>query len=169
MKAGRVSWFCWCIFILKRPCSLALWVWNCLSVSGLCPHYNFPHLPLPHSHSLPYTSDSVLQGALPSGHMSYPLPVIAGLCFKGLGSVAGPGLKELSHPPSAADHFAVSLLSPAAYLHPRAGAGGFPTSFPMSSGFASYKMGFSACVPVKGPMPGTIHVPSCEHSIETPR
>lgn len=121
--------------VLRRPCSSTLWVWNCLTVSDLCPHYNFPHLPLPHSHSLSYTSDSVLQGALLSGHMSCPLPVIAGLCFRGLGSVAGPGLKQLSHPPSATDHFPASPPSPAAYLHPRAGAWGFPTSFLMSSRF----------------------------------
>ena len=131
----KVGSFPLMVLFHSRPCSSTLWVWNCLTVSDLCPRYNFPHLPLSHSHSLPYTSDSVSQGALPSGHMSCPLPVIAGLCFRDLGSAAGPGLKQLSHPPSAADHFAASPPSPAAYLHPRAGAGGFPTTFPMSSRF----------------------------------
>ena len=144
-------------------------MWNCLTVSDLCPHYNFPHLPLPHSHSLSYTSDSVLQGALPSGHMSCPLPVIAGLCFRGLGSVAGPGLKQLSHPHQLQIISLLALLPQQHTFIQEQVHGGFLRHSSCLQGFASYKMGFSACIPVKGPMPGTIPVPSCEHSIEAPR
>lgn len=71
--------------VLRRPCSCAFWVLLVFQTSVLTT--TLPHPTLPHSHSLPCISEGDVKGTLQCGHMSCPLPVVVGLCFRVLDSV----------------------------------------------------------------------------------